>query len=156
MGLGSWFRASLPGFRWQQVEERPYKEEGSAPFKDISRQILFDDPALGCQLRYFEMKPGGYSTLERHEHVHGVMILRGRGECMVGGEVRAVKPNDLVHIPAMTWHQLRAAPGEAMGFLCMVNAVRDKGQLPDTEALKKLRADPRIARFLDGKPAKDL
>lgn len=151
MGFASWFRASLPGFRWQHVEERPYKEEGSAPFKDISRQVLFDDPALACQLRYFEMKPGGYSTLERHEHVHGVMILSGRGECMVGGEVRAVKPNDLVHIPKMTWHQFRAAPDQAMGFLCMVNSARDKGQLPDAEQLKKLRSDPRVARFLDGK-----
>ncbi len=154
MGLASWFRASLPGFRWQRVEERPYKQEGSAPFKDISRQVLFDDPALGCQLRYFEMMPGGYSTLERHEHVHGVVILSGHGECMVGGEVRAVKPNDLVHIPAMTWHQFRAAHDEAMGFLCMVNSTRDKGQLPDVETLKKLRGDPRVARFLDGKAEK--
>ena len=73
MGLASWFRASLPGFRWQRVEERPYKQEGSAPFKDISRQVLFDDPARGCPLRYFEMMPGGYSTLARHAHVHGVV-----------------------------------------------------------------------------------
>jgi quercetin dioxygenase-like cupin family protein len=150
MGLASWFRASLPGFRWQRVEERPYKREGSAPFKDISRQVLFDDPALGCELRYFEIKPGGYSTLERHEHVHGVMILSGRGECLVGGEVREVKPNDLVHIPSMTWHQFRAAPDRAMGFLCMVNSRRDKGRLPDDDELKTLRADQRVARFLDG------
>lgn len=151
MGVFSWFRAALPGFRWQDVAERPYKEEGSAPFKDISRQVLFADPELKCELRYFEMKPGGYSTLERHRHVHGVMILRGRGECLVGGEVRQVKPNDLVHIPAMAWHQFRAAPGEALGFLCMVNAERDRPQLPDAEELKEMRADPRVAAFLDGK-----
>ncbi len=151
MGVSAWFRSALPGFRWHGVEERPYKEEGSAPFKDISRQVLFEDPALNCQLRYFEMKPGGYSTLERHEHVHGVVILRGHGECMVGGEVRQVKPHDLVHIPPMTWHQFRAAPGEAMGFLCMVNMARDKGQLPDAAQLKALRSDPRVAAFLSGK-----
>lgn len=151
MGLSAWFRSALPGFRWQGVEERPYKEEGSAPFKDISRQVLFEDPALGCQLRYFEMKPGGYSTLERHEHVHAVLVLRGHGECMVGGEVRKVKPHDLVHIQPMTWHQFRAAPGEAMGFLCMVNAARDKGQLPDEAELKALKSDPRVAAFLAGK-----
>ena len=82
----------------------PYKEEGSAPFKAISRQILFADPALKCELRYFEMAPGGYSTLERHEHVHAVMILRGKGHCLLGTEVRPVAAHDLVSVPAMTWH----------------------------------------------------
>ena len=36
--------------------------------------------ALACELRYFEMpEPAGYSTLERHEHAHAVMIQRGGG-----------------------------------------------------------------------------
>ncbi|MBF8270615.1 MAG: Cupin 2 conserved barrel domain protein [Gammaproteobacteria bacterium] len=45
-------RCSQPDFRWQNVEQMPYKEEGSAPFKAISRQILFADSALRCELRY--------------------------------------------------------------------------------------------------------
>jgi quercetin dioxygenase-like cupin family protein len=145
-------RVAIAGFRWEGVAELAYKQEGSASFRDISRQVLFDDPALGCQLRYFEMKPGGYSTLERHQHLHAVMILRGRGSCLVGGTVRAVKERDLVSVPAMTWHQFRAAPDAAMGFLCMVNAARDKPQLPSPDELRALRADPRVAAFLDGRP----
>jgi quercetin dioxygenase-like cupin family protein len=144
------FRAAKEGFRWEGVDERAYKQEGSAPFRDISRQVLFEDPALGCQLRYFEMKPGGYSTLERHEHVHAVMILRGHGACLVGGDVRAVKPRDLVSIPPMTWHQFRASAKEPMGFLCMVNAIRDKPQVPDVDTLKAMCADPKIAAFVTG------
>jgi quercetin dioxygenase-like cupin family protein len=146
------FREALPDFHWKDVDTLAYKQEGSAPFKDITRQVLFEDQALGCQLRYFEMQAGGYSTLERHEHVHAVMILRGHGHCMVGGEVREVKPRDLVSIPPMAWHQFRASRGEPMGFLCMVNAERDKPQLPTPEQLDRLRADPHVAAFLDGRP----
>ena len=150
MDRSNLFRAAKDGFRWEGVDEREYKQEGSAPFRDISRQVLFEDPTLGCQLRYFEMKAGGYSTLERHEHVHAVMILRGHGACLVGGEVRSVKLRDLVSIPPLTWHQFRASAGEPMGFLCMVNAIRDKPQVPDADTLKAMRADPKIAAFVTG------
>ena len=142
-------RAAKDDFRWEDVATLAYKQEGSAPFRDISRQVLFDEPSLGCQLRYFEMQPGGYSTLERHAHVHAVMILRGHGECLLNGAVHRVKPHDLVTIPPMTWHQFRAVDGEAMGFLCMVNQARDKPQLPSGDELKTLRDDPRVAAFLD-------
>ncbi len=139
------------GFRWQGVEHRPYKEEGSAPFHAISRQVLFEEPALGCELRYFEMDSGGYSTLERHEHMHGVMIFRGHGHCLLGTTVRAVQPGDLVTIPAWTWHQFRATAGEPFGFLCMVNHQRDRPQLPTAAEQAELRRVPEVAAFLDGR-----
>jgi quercetin dioxygenase-like cupin family protein len=141
-------RPAKPDFRWQGVERMPYKEQGEAPFRAITRQVLFDEQALGCQLRYFEMAPGGYSTLERHEHMHAVMILRGHGQCLLGDAVRDVAPHDLVTIPAWTWHQFRANAGEIMGFLCMVNQQRDKPQLPDAEQRAALAADPAVAAFL--------
>ena len=135
-------------FRWEGVEPRPYKQDDAAPFKAISRQELFAHSALGCQLRYFEMAAGGYSTLERHEHVHAVMILRGRGQCLLADQVRDVRPFDLITVPAWTWHQFRANAGEPLGFLCMVNAERDRPQLPDAEAMAELRAQPEVAAFL--------
>jgi quercetin dioxygenase-like cupin family protein len=142
------FRQSHESFRWDDVVCMPYKEDGAAPFKAISRQVLFAEPKLGCELRYFEMDAGGYSTLERHDHMHAVMILRGHGECLVGNEVRPVKQFDLVTIPSLTWHQFRATAGEPLGFLCMVNALRDKPQLPTEQELRALRAHPAIAAFL--------
>jgi S-methyl-1-thioxylulose 5-phosphate methylthiotransferase len=137
-----------PDFRWDAVPRLPYKEDGAAPFKAIARQVLFAEPQLGCELRYFEMDAGGHSTLERHEHVHAVMILRGEGQCLLGETVRAVKPFDLITIPSWTWHQFRATGGVPLGFLCMVNAARDKPQLPDAAALAALRAIPEVAAFL--------
>jgi quercetin dioxygenase-like cupin family protein len=142
------FRSFQPQFRWQDVDHLPYKEDGSAPFKSVSRQILFADPALGCELRYFEVEAGGYSTLERHQHAHAVMILRGGGHSLVGDQVRLVSTHDLVAIPAWTWHQFRANAGQALGFLCMVNAERDRPQLPTAEDLETLRRNPVIAAFL--------
>jgi quercetin dioxygenase-like cupin family protein len=144
------FRPALQDCRWSDVACLPYKQDDAVPFKDISRQVLFDDPALACQLRYFELAAGGYSTLERHEHAHGVMILRGHGSCLVGEEVRDLAPQDLVSIPAWTWHQFRANRGETFGFLCMVNQLRDRPVLPNAEELATLRANPVVAAFLAG------
>jgi len=141
-------RPAEENFRWEGVAYQPYKQDGSAPFKDISRQVLFHEDNLGCELRYFEMEAGGYSTLERHEHAHAVMILRGHGECLVGDEVRSIKPYDLVKIPSWAWHQFRATAREPLGFLCMVNVLRDRPQLPDEAELAGLKAIPAIARFL--------
>jgi len=143
------FRPAGDGFRWDGVAYQPYKQDGEAPFKDISRQTLFHEDALNCELRYFEMDAAGYSTLERHEHAHAVMILRGRGRCMVGGEVRDVKQFDLIAIPAWTWHQFRATAGEPFGFLCMVNMTRDRPVLPSAEELARMRESPEVAAFLD-------
>jgi mannose-6-phosphate isomerase-like protein (cupin superfamily) len=143
-------RAFHDDFRWDGVAHMPYKQDGSAPFKDISRQVLFQEPDMGCELRYFEMDAGGYSTLERHEHAHAVMILRGQGHCLLGDEVVTVKSFDLVTIPSWTWHQFRATQGEPLGFLCMVNQQRDRPQLPTEQELAALKAVPAIAKFLEG------
>lgn len=117
-------------FRWEGVEVLAYKQDGTAPFKDVTRQVLFDDASMATQLRYFEVAPGGWTTLERHEHVHNVMVIRGRGRCLVGDEAWDLAENDLVSVPPMTWHQFRAAPDAPLGFLCLVNRERDRPQLP--------------------------
>ena len=143
------FRPVKEDFRWEAVAHQPYKQDGTAPFKDISRQVLFHEDSLACELRYFEMDEGGYSTLERHEHAHAVMILRGTGQCLLGNDVRPVKQFDLISIPSMVWHQFRATAGQPLGFLCMVNVQRDRPQLPDADDLARLKAIPAVARFLE-------
>lgn len=130
----------------------PYKEEGQALFKDITRQILFSHHEFECELRYFEMAADGFSTLERHAHAHAVMILRGRGHCLIGSEVKLVETHDLIWVPAWTWHQFRATRGEPLGFLCMVNARRDKPQLPNEQELSAMATDSVLAAFLKGAP----
>jgi len=142
------FRPVAGDFRWEAVAHQPYKQDAIAPFKDISRQVLFHEDAIACELRYFEMDAGGFSTLERHQHAHAVMILRGSGDCLVGDEVRPIRQFDLVSIPGWQWHQFRATRGEALGFLCMVNVQRDRPQLPTADELAQLRRIPGVAEFL--------
>ena len=142
------FRKATDAFTWDEVEVLAYKQDGSVPFKDITRQVLFHDPNLACELRYFEMAAGGYSTLERHQHVHGVTILRGHGSCLLGDKIFKVAPRDLVTIPSWTWHQFKADANEPMGFLCMVNIARDRPVLPTETEMAELRSNPAIAEFM--------
>ena len=144
-------RAAQDDFRWDGVEMRPYKEDERALYKAITRQVLFSDPNMTGELRYFEVAPGGFSTLERHEHMHAVLILRGSGHCLVGDDVKSLDTRDLVTVPPMTWHQFRASKGEPLGFLCMVNAERDKPQLPSADDVARLRKNSAIAIFFDDK-----
>ena len=127
-----------------------YKDEASAPFRSVTRQVLASAPDLMGELRYFEVAPGGWTTLERHAHVHAVTILRGAGRALVGEEVFALAPLDLVTVPAWAWHQFRASAEEPLGFLCMVDATRDRPQLPSDEQRAALEAMPEVARFLAG------
>jgi quercetin dioxygenase-like cupin family protein len=134
--------------RWRDVDVRDYKRDGTAPFRDVTRQVLFDDPALACQLRYFEVGAGGHTTLERHLHAHAVVIEHGRGRVLVGESIFAVAPHDLVQIPPSTWHQFRADADAPLGFLCMVNAERDRPELPSAAELARLRTMPLVGEFI--------
>ena len=127
-------------FHWEGVDILRYKDEGSAPFKDVTRQVLFEHAALPAQLRYFEVAPGGHTTLERHEHVPSVMVIRGRGQCLVGERAYEIGERDLVSVPPMTWHQFHAANDAPLGFLCMVPTVRDRPQLPTADEAAQLQA----------------
>ncbi len=135
------FQSDASGdYRWSHVDRLQYKQEGSAPFKDITRQVLFAQPDQASELRYFEVAPGGHSTLERHQHTHAVFILRGRGTVRMGAELMQINERDLVTIDPLTWHQFHAAPDSALGFLCLVSKDRDKPQLPTAQELEELRA----------------
>jgi mannose-6-phosphate isomerase-like protein (cupin superfamily) len=135
-------------FRWEGIEVRPYKTDGSR-FSGVTRQVLFEGgDGLACQLRYFEVAPGGWSSLERHRHAHAVMIVRGGGRVLVGDRVFEAAVNDLVRVPSLTWHQFRAGEHPPLGFLCVVDCERDVPERPDAATLAELRSDPAIAEFL--------
>lgn len=136
-------------FTWEDVDTLVYKQDGS-PFKDVTRQVLFDGAFdIPCQFRYFEVKPGGYSTLEHHEHTHMVMIFRGKGQCLLGEEVRDVKVGDFIEIPSHTVHQFRANQGDYVGFLCLVNINRDKVKVVTAEEMEAMKQNPTVKAFLE-------
>ncbi len=142
------FRETAEGFRWEDVPLKEYKPVGTH-FQDITRQVLFgEDESLPTQLRYFEIGEGGHSTFERHQHVHAVLILRGRGRALVGETLHDLAPFDLVHVPPMTWHQFRADDNAPLGFLCLVACDRDRPQRPTDDEAAALRALPGVKDFI--------
>jgi quercetin dioxygenase-like cupin family protein len=139
---------SCKSYDWESVPVLMYKEDGTH-FKDITRRILFDGTTgIDAQLRYFEIQPGGYSTLESHEHVHQVLIIRGSGRALVGDSIIELKKLDCVEIKPQTWHQFQAGSEEPFGFLCLVAVDRDKPHRPTEADLVKLCSDDRIANFI--------
>ena len=40
-------------YHWQGVDVLKYKQDGTAPFRDVTRQVLFDSADPPAQLRYF-------------------------------------------------------------------------------------------------------
>jgi ribulose-bisphosphate carboxylase large chain len=83
-------------------------------------------------LRYFEIGPGGNTTLEHHQHEHVVVVLRGQGEVLLAEpsssqpEVYTVGFGDTIYIAPWAIHQLRNPGPEPFGFLCLVDAQRDR------------------------------
>lgn len=142
-------RRQTEPFRWEGVELHPYKEDGGTHFRDISRQtLLLGTEDFPVELRYFEMGPGGYSTLERHGHVHVVTIGRGSGQVLVGDKVTVVSQNDVVLVPPRTWHQFRATDGVPFAFFCVVSSDRDRPERPSESDLAQLRSNPAVAEFV--------
>lgn len=131
------------GYRWDSVPVKEYKTEGTH-FKDITRQTLMGEgdgeQALKYLIRYFEVQPGGYSSLERHEHTHSVVIIRGAGEVILEDRVEAVGLHDCVYVAPNTFHQFHATGSEPLGFLCVVERERDRPQLPEAYDLNRLLA----------------
>lgn len=136
-------------YRWQGVPVREYKAEGTE-FRGVTRQTLLGagdgERALPFETRYFEVEPAGYSSLETHEHPHSVVVIRGRGEVVLGDRVEAIAPFDCVYVAPGTFHQFHAAEDEPLGFLCMVDHERDRPRLPDEDELARLREIPEVAR----------
>lgn len=127
-------------FAWDGVTPTVYKSTGDLPagmgWRDVVRHTLVggDATGTGFQLRYFEIAPGGFSSLEKHRHVHAIIVLRGTGDVVVGTDVFRVAPFDAVFVPSQTPHQFVNAGAEPFGFLCPVDAERDRPQpLPPEE-----------------------
>jgi quercetin dioxygenase-like cupin family protein len=120
-------REGAPGtFNWPTARFRRYGE-GASEGASVSWLIGKDEEARNFALRYFEIEPGGWSRLERHEHDHGVIVLRGTATVQVGEEKHRVSYGDVVYIPPDEAHQFVNDGDEPFGFLCVIPAMRRKG-----------------------------
>ncbi len=113
---------------WGGVPVQEYKA-AAAHHCGVLRQVLVGDSgeATRFHVRYFEIAPGGFSTLERHTHEHVVVVLRGVGRVRLGEKEHALSFGDTLYVAPNEVHQLRNDGGaEPFGFLCLVDAERDR------------------------------
>jgi ribulose-bisphosphate carboxylase large chain len=116
---------SLP-YTWEGAPVTEYKQAADHHC-GVVRTVLAgaSGEQTAFHVRYFEIAPGGFSTLERHGHEHVVVVLRGRGEVRLGEDTHTLTFGDAVYIAPDEVHQLRNPSSEPFGFLCMVDARRD-------------------------------
>ena len=140
-------------FAWEGVTGRAYKDDpGTArgmAWQGLTRHTLVRAPEAGVsfEVRYFEIAPGGFSSLEKHEHVHVVVAARGRGLALVGDTVVELAPMDIVETPPFAPHRWVNPGNEPFGFLCTVEGERDRPSPVDDDEWQALLSDPRTASF---------
>ena len=118
------------GFRWDNVDLEPYKPAAhrGGEFRGASRQVLVGKRGERTRfhVRYFELAPRGFTSLERHRHAHVVIGARGSGRVRVGDREYRLRPMDTIYIAPDQPHQLRAVGTARFGFFCIVDAKRDR------------------------------
>lgn len=134
-------------YGWQGIERKDYKADTSC-YQGVHRFSLLgeqqDEQELNFQTRYFEVKAGGYTSLEYHRHPHSVVIIKGSGSMVLGDEIHDLGLHDVVFISPETLHQFHADNDEPLGFICIVDRYRDKPTLPDGEYLSDNISNPRV------------
>ena len=128
--------AHRPEFEWSARPSSAYKDArdltGELAFKGVRRVELvgkFGERSR-TDLRYFEIEPGGYSSLEKHLHAHIVIGARGRGVLVLGSRREPLSPMDVACIGPLEPHQLRNESSEPFGFFCIVDHDRDRPAAP--------------------------
>ena len=114
------------GYRWDGVTPDVYKKSGEGWRAVTRHRLVGSAEEMSFRVRYFEIEPGGYTTFERHEHQHAVIGMRGRGEVRLNDRWEAVGFGDVVYVAPNHPHQFRAVGDEPFGFVCVVDADRDR------------------------------
>jgi quercetin dioxygenase-like cupin family protein len=128
---------------WEGIEPKGYKADNKSEgdgFRGVTKHVMSGDRGEPCSfvVRYFEVEPGGYTRLERHEHIHSVTVVRGQGYAVVGSDVHPLRHLDHVYVAPMTLHQFVNDGPEPFGFMCIVDSPRDRGQKATPEDIKAL------------------
>ena len=130
-------RSSLPeprrlAFRkdwnWDGRDSSPYKDARDLAFRGVRRVELVGrfGERTRSDLRYFEVEPGGHTSLEKHVHTHVVIGARGEGVLLLGDRRLPLRQLDVACVGPLEAHQLRNETAEPFGFFCVVDHDRDR------------------------------
>jgi len=106
-------------FDWENIPVERYNLPDS---KGVSRRILIGegDDAPYFVMRYFEVEPGGCTSLDKHPHDHGVFILKGKGRVLLKDREFEVKFGDVIYISPGDIHQFKNTGDTPFGFICVI------------------------------------
>ena len=113
---------------WQNRQAIAYKTDQTLSHQNASKVELLgqQNEDIAFSLRYFELQPGGYTSLEQHQHTHTVIGAKGIGELQMGNTLNILKAHDIAYIPGHMAHQLRNHSEQPFGFYCIVDRRRDR------------------------------
>ncbi|NLE00275.1 MAG: cupin domain-containing protein, partial [Fibrobacter sp.] len=105
-----------------------YKDENLSSFSGITRTELTGKfgEKTSFDLRYFEIEPYGFSSLEKHIHEHVIIGVRGNGTLIKGDKEVQISVHDIAYIAPLEKHQVRNNNREPFGFFCIVDHDRDR------------------------------
>lgn len=120
------------GFNWKGRESSPYKDAGDLAFKGVRRVELVGKfgERTRCDLRYFEVQPGGYTSREKHLHTHIIIGARGEAVLAMGNRRVPFRQHDVAYVAPLEVHQLINESEEPFGFYCVVDHDRDRPMKP--------------------------
>jgi quercetin dioxygenase-like cupin family protein len=113
-------------FQWDNSKTRMYQNTET---NQVSETWLIGkaEGAQNFAFRYYQISPGGHSREEQHPYDHGMLILQGQGEVLLGNEVKPISRGDIVYIAPDLLHQVRNTSNDPLGFICVIPAHREKG-----------------------------
>jgi len=119
---GEW--ANSP--KWDGMRSRIYPT--STDYAEITENWLIGkaEGAQNFAVRYYQVGVGGFSRKEHHAYDHGILIMHGEGEVLIGTEKYPFSAGDVIYIPVDEEHQLINTGNAPMGFICIIPAKRKK------------------------------
>lgn len=119
MGVIHKFRGQSGNFKWEGVDIKKYPNQRC---KNVTKQVIIgpEDGAKKYAIRYFEVAPGGYTSLDNHKHDHGIFILRGKGRVLLGKEKYKIGFGDAIYISSNETHQFENTGDQPLAFLCVI------------------------------------
>ncbi len=112
--------------KWDEMRSRVYPT--STDYAEITENWLIGkaEGAENFAVRYYLVEAGCFSRKEFHPYDHGIIILHGEGEVLIGAEKYPFSAGDVIYIPPDEEHQLINTGESPMGFICIIPAKRKK------------------------------
>ncbi len=113
---------------WEGIPAQQYKDQPGT-WMGVSRFTFEPLASTDFEMRYFEIEPEGYTSLEEHEHEHCVFVISGHGEVWLDQIWQPIAVSDFVYVAPWQKHQFRNSGNVPFGFVCVVDRVRDRPQV---------------------------